>query len=321
MKMRAIIAPINAPLIINEIDMPVPKPNEVLIKVHACGINRPDLLQRAGLYPAPKNASPLLGLEAAGEIVEIGENVKDYKIGDQVCALLNGGGYAEYCVAHYGACFKIPPNLGMIEAASLPETMMTVYTNIFEVCNLQKGENFLVHGGASGIGVMAIQMAKAIGANVFATVGNDEKVEFCQSIGAQKVINYKNEDFEETLKSVGIDVILDMVGGSYIQKNLNILNDKGRICSIAFLQGAKTEINFMRMMLKRLTITGSTLRSRSDDEKAQIADGVKRDFWKFVENGQIKPIIDSVFPFKECEAAHKLMASNNHKGKIILQLI
>lgn len=318
--MRAIIAKPNAPLEIQEIEIPKPKSNEVLIKIHAAGINRPDLLQRAGLYPPPANASPLMGLEAAGEIVEIGENIKEYKIGDKVCALLNGGGYAEYAIAYEGCCFKIPDNLSMIEAAAIPETIMTVYTNIFDVCGLKKGNNFLVHGGASGIGTMAIQMARAIDAIVFTSVGSDEKAIFCEQIGANMAINYKQDDFEEVLKPVGIDVILDMVGGPYIQKNINILNDKGRLCNIAYLQGPQAQINFMRLMLKRLTITGSTLRSRSDEEKGEIANGVKRYFWKYIENSQIKPIIDSVFNFEDCEKAHQLMASNNHKGKIILEV-
>ena len=318
--MHAIIGKPNAPLEIQEIEIPKPKPNEVLIKIHAAGINRPDLLQRAGLYPPPRNASPLMGLEAAGEIVETGDNIKEYKIGDKVCALLNGGGYAEYAIAYEGCCFKIPDNLSMIEAASIPETIMTVYTNVFEVCGLKKGDNFLIHGGASGIGTMAIQMARAIDAIVFTSVGSDEKAKFCEQIGANMAINYKKDDFEEALKPVGIDVILDMVGGPYIQKNINILNDKGRLCNIAYLQGPQAQINFMRLMLKRLTITGSTLRSRSDVEKGEIANGVKRDFWKYIENGKIKPIIDSVFNFEDCEKAHQLMASNNHKGKIILKI-
>ncbi|MBN8648868.1 MAG: NAD(P)H-quinone oxidoreductase, partial [Caulobacterales bacterium] len=279
------------------------------------------IFQRFGLYPPPPNASPLLGLEVSGIIIEIGDEVKNFKIGDEICALLNGGGYAQYAIAEEGVCFKKPKMLTFIEAASIPETIMTVYENVFNSCGLKTGQNFLVHGGASGIGVMAIQMAKAIGAKIFTTVGSDEKANFCQSLGADITINYASMDFEKVIReNGGVDVILDMVGGPYIQKNINILNEGGNLCYIAFLQGANTQINFMRLMLKRLNITGSTLRSRSDEDKALIANGVKNDFWPYIENGQIKPIIDSVFRFEDVQAAHDLMQSNKHIGKIILEI-
>lgn len=317
--MKTIIHSANGALSIEEIERPKPKSGQVLIKNSAFGINRPDIFQKMGFYPPPQNASPILGLESAGEIIEIGDNVNDFKIGDMVCALLNGGGYAEYSIAEAGQCFKIPQNLNYIEAASIPETIMTVYENVFRVCGLKPHESFLVHGGASGIGVMAIQMARAIGAKVYTSVGSQEKSIFCENLGAALAINYKEQDFEQIIKaSGGVDVILDMVGGPYIQKNIDILNDMGRLCYIAFLQGPKAEINFMRLMLKRLTITGSTLRSRSNEDKAIIASGVKKDFWHFVENGKIKPIIDSVYKFENIQAAHDLVQSNNHIGKIVI---
>lgn len=318
--MKAIIHNKSGELSIEEIARPIPNSNQILIAVQAAGINRPDLFQRMGLYPPPSNASPLLGLEVAGEIVEIGENVTDFKIGDKICALLNGGGYAQFAIAEAGVCFKIPVNLSMVEAASIPETIMTVYENIFRNCGLKNGMSFLVHGGASGIGVMAIQMAKAIGAKTYTTIGSAEKAQFCKNLGADIAINYKEADFENIIReNGGVDIILDMVGGPYIQKNLNILNENGKLCYIAFLQGANSQINLMRLMLKRLSITGSTLRSRSDEDKAIMANGVKKEFWQFIENGKIKPIIDSVFPFENIIAAHDLMQSNKHIGKIILE--
>ncbi len=317
--MKAIIHNKAGDLSIEEISKPCPNDKQVLICVHAAGINRPDIFQRMGLYPPPPNASPILGLEVAGEIVEIGKNVTNFKIGDKVCALLNGGGYAQFAIAQEDVCFKIPNNISMIEAASIPETIMTVYENVFRTCGLKNGQSFLIHGGASGIGVMAIQMAKAIGSKIFTTIGSNEKAEFCKNLGADFVINYKEADFENIAReNGGIDVILDMVGGPYIQKNINILNENGKLCYIAFLQGANSQINLMRLMLKRLSITGSTLRSRSDEDKAIIANGVKNDFWHFIENGTIKPIIDSVFEYKNIQAAHDLMQSNKHKGKIII---
>lgn len=320
-KCKAIIAKKGEKLEIGEIETPKIGDNEVLIKVFGAGINRPDILQRKGGYPPPKGASEILGLEVSGEVAQIGANVTKWNVGDKVCALLTGGGYAEYARAHEGSCLPIPEGVDIYEAAALPETIFTVYTNVFEGCSLKEGEKFLIHGGSSGIGTSAIQMAKAFGATVYATVGNEEKKAFCESLGADLVINYKTEDFEEIIKEKGgVDVILDMVGGSYIQKNINILRDFGRLCNIAFLQGSKAEINFMRMMLKRLTITGSTLRSRKDEEKAKLAQKVFADIWPLIEAGEYKIMIDSTFDFKDAELAHQRLEEGGHAGKVILKI-
>lgn len=307
------------PLTLVQDDVPRPGPNEVLIRVAAAGVNRPDLTQRAGQYPPPPGASQILGLEAAGEIVEVGAGVSRWHVGDQVTALLAGGGYAEFVTAHEGALLPIPKGLSLIEAAALPETVMTVWANVFETAALQPGETLLVHGGASGIGTTAIQMAKAHGARVLVTAGDDAKCKACEKLGADRAINYRTEDFETVARDLGgADVVLDMVGGPYVQKNLNLLNDRGRCVLIAFLQGPQAEVNLIRLMLKRLTLTGSTLRSRSVEEKARIAHEVERVVWPWVEAGRVKPLIDSTFSLNEAEAAHARLQAGAHIGKIVL---
>ncbi len=307
------------PLTLVEDEVPHIGPGEILIRVEAAGVNRPDLMQRAGLYPPPPGAPTTLGLEAAGEVVEVGPGVTRWRAGDKVTALLAGGGYAEYAVAHEGCALPIPAGLSMIEAAALPETVFTVWANVFESGALKPGERFLVHGGASGIGTTAIQMAKAHGARVFATAGDEAKCKLCEKLGAERAINYRAEDFETAMRDAGgADVILDMVGGPYVQKNLNILNELGRVVMIAFLQGPQAELNLMRLMLKRLTLTGSTLRSRATAEKARIAREVERHVWPWIAADKVKPIIDSVFPLTEAEAAHQRLQAGAHAGKIVL---
>lgn len=300
-------------------EVPKPGPHEVLIRVAAAGVNRPDLMQRAGLYPPPPGAPTTLGLEAAGEIVELGAGVTRWHVGDQVTALLAGGGYAEYATAHEGAMLPIPTGLSLIEAAALPETVMTVWANVFESGALKPGETLLVHGGASGIGTTAIQMAKAHGARVLVTAGDDAKCKLCEGLGAERAINYRTGDFETEVRDLGgADVVLDMVGGPYVQKNLNLLNDGGRCVMIAFLKGPQAELNLMRLMLKRLTLTGSTLRSRPVEEKARIAREVERQVWPWIAAGKLKPVIDSTFTLNEAEAAHARLQSGGHAGKIVL---
>jgi NADPH:quinone reductase len=317
--MRRVIHAPDKPLSLATDDVPKVADHEILIRVEAAGVNRPDLVQRAGLYPPPPGASQILGLEAAGEIVEIGHGVTRWHVGDKVTALLGGGGYAEYATAHEGAALPIPAGFSMVEAAALPETVMTVWANVFESGALKQNETLLVHGGASGIGTTAIQMAKAYGARVIATAGDADKVKLCEKLGAERCINYRTEDFEMTVRDLGgADVVLDMVGGPYIQKNLDILNDQGRLVIIAFLQGPTAQLNLMRLMLKRLTITGSTLRARSADEKARIAAQVERHVWPWIEAGRVKPVIDSTFPLTEAEQAHARLQSGAHAGKIVL---
>lgn len=317
--MRRVVHAPDRPLTLVTDDVPRPGPHEVLIRVAAAGVNRPDLMQRAGLYPPPPGAPAGLGLEAAGEIVELGAGVTRWHVGEHVTALLAGGGYAEYAIAHEGAVLPIPAGLSMVEAAALPETTMTVWANVFETAALKPGERLLVHGGASGIGTTAIQMGKAYGARVFATAGDDAKVKLCEKLGADRGINYRTDDFETVVGYLGgADVVLDMVGGPYVQKNLNVLNDRGRCVIIAFLQGPQVELNLMRLMLKRLTLTGATLRSRSVEEKARIARGVEERVWPWIEAGQMKPVIDSTFPLNEAEAAHARLQSGAHAGKIVL---
>lgn len=317
--MRKVIHAPDKPLSLVSDDVPRPGPHEILIRVEAAGVNRPDLMQRAGLYPPPPGAPPTLGLEAAGEIVELGHGVSRWHVGDKVTALLAGGGYAEYATAHEGSALPIPSGLSMAEAAALPETVMTVWANVFEGGALKQNETLLVHGGASGIGTTAIQMARAYGARVIATAGDAEKVKLCEKLGAERCINYRTEDFEMAVRDLGgADVILDMVGGPYIQKNLDVLKDQGRLVMIAFLQGPTAQLNLMRLMLKRLTLTGSTLRSRSVDEKARIAKQVERHVWPWIEAGRVKPVIDSTFPLTEAEQAHARLQSGSHAGKIVL---
>jgi NADPH2:quinone reductase len=303
--------------------IPTPNPGEVLIRVHAAGINRPDVLQRQGLYPAPADASPILGLEVAGEIAALGENVTDWKLGDKVCALVNGGGYAEYAVAPAAQCLPIPNGFSYVQAASLPETFFTVWHNLFQRANLKSGETLLIHGGTSGVGTTAIQLAITCGVNVFATAGSAEKCEAIKALGAL-AIHYREQDFVAEVKAEtqgkGADVILDMVGGDYIQRNFSAAAKDGRIVNIAFLNGSKTEVDFMPLMLKRLTLTGSTLRGQSVHIKATIAQELKQHVWPLLNQQKIKPIIDSVFPFSEVVKAHERMESSLHIGKIVLAL-
>ena len=302
--------------------LPAPGDNDVLIKVEYAGVNRPDIAQRTGRYNPPPGASPILGLEVAGKVVAKGANVTQWSLGDPVCALTPGGGYAEYCVTSAAHSLPLPTGLSMLEAASLPENFFTVWVNVFDTCKLKAGESFLVHGGSSGIGLSAIQLAKAFGASVFTTVGNEEKAEFCRQIGADHAINYKNQDFLAEIEAVagkkGIDVILDMVGGPYIEKNLKLLALEGRLCLIAFLQGSKAEIDFMMLMLKRQTLTGSTLRARPDAQKSAIAKSLLQKVWPLIEAGKVKPVVHKVFALTEVAEAHRLMESSLHIGKIML---
>lgn len=308
-------------LSVDESPIPTPKSNEVLICVHAAGINRPDILQRQGLYPAPADASPILGLEVAGEITEIGKDVTDWKIGDKVCALVNGGGYAEYAVSPAAQCLPIPDGFSFTQAAALPETFFTVWHNLFQRAQLKAGETLLVHGGTSGIGTTAIQLAVAFGVKVFATAGSAEKCRAIESLGAVS-INYREQEFVAEIKSQtqgqGVNVILDMVGGEYIQRNFSAVAKDGRIVNIAFLNGSKTELDLMPLMLKRITLTGSTLRAQSAQVKAAIAQELKAQVWPLLNQQKIQPIIDSVFPFAEVIKAHERMESSQHIGKIIL---
>ncbi|MBX3515478.1 MAG: NAD(P)H-quinone oxidoreductase [Rhodospirillales bacterium] len=305
-----------------EMDVPAPGKREVLIKVAAAGVNRPDVIQRTGHYPPPPGASDVLGLEVAGVVVGMGEGVTEPALGEQVCALVISGGYAEYCVAPAALCLPVPAPLSLIEAAGLPETCFTVWTNVFERGRLQAGESFLVHGGTSGIGTTAIPLAKAFGARVFATAGSAEKCQVCRDLGAEIAINHRSEDFVAVVKAAtgrrGVDVILDMVGGDYIQRNISALAPDGRLVQIAFLKGSKAELDLMPVMLKRLTVTGSTLRARPVAEKASIAAALKAKVWPLLEAGQLKPVIHTTLPLAEAAEAHRLMESNRHIGKIIL---
>jgi NADPH:quinone reductase len=308
---------------LQQAELPAVKADQVLIGVAAAGINRPDILQRKGLYPSPADASPILGLEVAGEIIACGENVSAWKIGDKVCALVNGGGYAEYAVAPAAQCLPIPAGFSMIEAAALPETFFTVWSNLWMCAGLQNGESLLVHGGSSGIGTTAIQLAIALGVKVFATAGTAEKCAAITTLGAV-AINYREQDFVGQIKSEtsgqGVNVILDMVGGDYIQRNFSAAANDGRIVNIAFLNGSKVQLDVMPLMLKRLTLTGSTLRAQSPNAKAQIAQQLKQYVWPLLDAQKIKPVIDSVFSLVDVAKAHQRMESNQHIGKIVLQV-
>ena len=303
---------------------PQPKAGEVLIKVHAAGINRPDVLQRTGSYPVPPGASDLPGLEVSGEIVEGDFSNTDFKKGDLVCALVHGGGYAEYCVAHVGQCLPSPKGYTAIEAASLPETTFTVWSNVFDRGALSEGESLLIQGGSSGIGVTAIQMATALGHRVFATAGTDEKCRVCEELGAEIGINYKTQDFVEIVKQAtdkkGVDVILDMVGGDYVPREIRCLANDGRLVFIALLGGGKAEVPLGQILIRRLTVTGSTLRPRSDAFKAAIAANLREKIWPLMDAGKIKPVIYKTFPLEEAAKAHELMESSQHIGKIVLTL-
>jgi NADPH2:quinone reductase len=302
--------------------VPAPKPNEILIKVAAAGVNRPDVVQRSGNYPPPPDASDLPGLEVAGEVVALGSSVKTFKPGDRVCALVHGGGYAEYCVAPEVQALPVPENLSMVEAASLPETFFTVWGNVYDRGRLAPGETLLVQGGSSGIGVTAIQMARAMGNRVFATAGSDEKCAACVRLGADKAVNYKTQDFVAEIKAAtggkGVDVILDMVGGDYVPKELKLLADEGRLVFIAFLRGHKTELDINEIMRKRLTLTGSTLRPRPVEFKGYLARNLRDKIWPLIEAGRIKPEIYKTFPLHAAADAHRLMESSQHIGKIVL---
>jgi NADPH2:quinone reductase len=303
---------------------PQPKAGEVVIEVAAAGINRPDVLQRAGAYPAPPGASDLPGLEVAGTIAAIGEGVSDIEVGDAVCALAPGGGYAQYCAVDARHCLDIPKGFDMVLAAALPETFFTVWHNVFERGNLKAGESFLVHGGAGGIGTTAIQLAAAFGATVFATANGAAKCKACAELGARHAIDYSTQDFVEVIKAEtkgkGVDVILDMVGGDYMARNIKSLAADGRLVSIAFLRGSVAELNLMPVMLKRLTLTGSTLRPQSNDAKARMAQGLREAVWPLLDQGRISPVIAATFPLAQAAQAHALMESNAHIGKIVLQV-
>jgi NADPH:quinone reductase len=307
-----------------EIARPVPKPDEILVAVAAAGVNRPDCLQRQGNYAPPPGAPLTPGLEISGKIIGLGADVKRWRIGDEVCALVPGGGYAECCVAAEENALPVPPGLAMIEAGAIPETFFTVWTNVFDRAGLKPGETLLVHGGSSGIGTTAIMLAKAFGATVVATAGSDEKCKACKDLGADHAINYRTEDFPERVKELtqglGANVILDMVGGDYIPKNIKSAAQHGRIVSIAFLRGSKAEVDFMPMMLKRLTLSGSTLRPRTIAEKAAIARALEEKVWPLLAKGQCKPQIYKTFPLKDAAAAHALMESSAHVGKIVLTI-
>jgi NADPH2:quinone reductase len=305
--------------------MPLPGAGEVLIKVEAAGVNRPDVMQRMGQYPPPAGASDIPGLEVAGTVAAVGLGMHRVKVGDTVCALVTGGGYATYCVAPEPQCLPAPRGFSMVEAAALPETCFTVWTNLFERGNLRAGETVLIHGGTSGIGTTAIQLAKALGAHqIFATAGSRDKCHACERLGASRGIDYKHEDFVKVVKEAtanrGVDVILDMVGGDYIQRNINALALEGRIVNIAFLQGSQAEINLLPLMLKRGTLTGSTLRARTVEQKGAIAAPLRRVVWPLLEQGKVKPQIYRTFPLAAAAEAHRLMETSTHIGKIVLTI-
>jgi NADPH2:quinone reductase len=325
-EMRAIaISEPGAPEVLQEVTVPIPEPgeSEVLIRVHAAGVNRPDVLQRLGTYPVPADADPLPGLEVAGEVAATGANTSRWQSGDKVMALCHGGGYAEYCRVNENHCLPVPANLSMVEAAAIPETYFTVWYNVFMRGGLDAGESLLVHGGSSGIGTTTIQLAKASGATVITTAGTDEKCDFCVDLGADHALNYRASDWEqrvgELTEGKGVDVVLDMVAGPYMQKNINVLGRDGRYIIIAFLKGPKAELDMRRVLGQRLTITGSTLRPQTVAEKAEIAADIENHVLPLLESGAIRPIIDSTFPLAEAAKAHALMESSQHMGKIVLK--
>lgn len=306
---------------IEERDKPIIDENEVLIKVKAAGINRPDIAQRKGSYPPPPDApQDIPGLEVAGVIEQTGRNVKQWKINDKVCALVSGGGYAQYVKVNAGQCLPIPGGLSFIEAAGLPETIFTVWHNVFQRGKLQKGESLLIHGGSSGIGVTAIQIAKYFGAEVIVTVGSDEKGKRCLELGADEFINYKTQDFETELKEHPVDVILDMIGGNYFQKNIEILKPDGRLVYINAMHGSIVSLNIVQMMRKRITVTGSTLRNRDSGFKSSLAKEIQKKVWPIFEQGKFKPVIFRTFPMQEARKAHEVMESSQHIGKIVLEM-
>ena len=318
--MQAIVTTRDTPLALHTVERPQPGPQEVLIEVKAAGINRADLVQRAGFYPPPPGAPDTMGLECSGVVAATGEGVTRWSVGDRVCALMAGGGYAEFVSVDEGSILPIPDNLDFVESACLPEAMMTVWANVFQRCQLQPGETFLCQGGTSGIGVMAIQMARHIGAGeVLTTAGSDEKCQVARDLGADLAINYRAADFAEAVKARGgADVILDMVGGDYVAKHLDIVKLNGRICNIAYQSGSEVTLNLMKLMLKRAILTGTTLRARTVEEKRVIRDAIERDFWPAVADGRIKPVLDSTSPLADAEAGQARMSAGGHIGKIVL---
>ena len=303
---------------------PTPGAEEILIKVHSAGINRADLLQRKGLYPPPPDASPIMGLEVAGTIKAIGKNVRTWQVGDSVCALTHGGGYAEYAVAPMSQCMPIPNGFSKGEAAALPEALLTNWHNLFQRAGLKPGEKVLIHGGASGMGTMGVMICATLGAEVYTTAGSNEKCRALEARGATRAINYKTEDFESVLTEMGlnnrINVILDMIGGDYIQKNLNIAAPEARIVNIAYMKGFKTEVNFAPLLMKRITMTGSTLRAQTFAQKAVMVQEIMEHIYPHLESGRIKPIIDSIYPLEQVEQAHGHMEGGQHMGKIIIKI-
>ena len=303
--------------------VPDPGLDEVLIRVEAAGVNRPDIMQRKGLYPPPPGATDVPGLEVSGTVVKKGKNVAEPEVGSQVCALVSCGGYAEYCLASASICLPVPKKISLEHAAGIPETFFTVWTNVFARGQLKSGETLLVHGGSSGIGTTSIQLGKAFGAKVYTTAGTQEKCEYCKNLGADVAINYNENDFEAEIKTLtenrGVDVILDMVGGPYFPKNIKILAVQGRLLQIALMQGYKAEVDFRPLLMKRVTLTGSTLRPRSVKEKAEIAQALRKEVWPLMDSGTIRPIIHQTFPLEKAADAHRLMESSNHIGKILLK--
>jgi putative PIG3 family NAD(P)H quinone oxidoreductase len=309
---------------IAQMAVPSPKPGEVLVEVAYAGVNRPDCVQRAGLYPPPPDASPVIGLEVSGRVVALGEGVTQWKVGDMICALTPGGGYAEYCTVPAVCCLPLARGMYALEAASLPENYFTVWNNVFDRVHLAAAETILIHGGTSGIGLTAIQLAKAFGAKVITTVGSEDKAKFCRDIGADHVINYREQDFVAEVASItgkrGVNVVLDMVGGDYIEKNIKCLALEGRMAIIAFMQGSKVTVEWRHIMMKRLTVTGSTLRASPLSRKAEIAASLREKVWPLFESGKLRSVIDQVSPLSEAAAAHRLMESSAHIGKIMLQV-
>lgn len=307
-----------------ERNIPTPEASEVLIRIEAAGVNRPDIAQRQGHYPPPPGAVDILGLEVAGTVIALGKDVTEWKIGDEICALVTGGGYAEYVATPSSLCLPLPKDLTMTEGAAIPETFFTVWTNVFDRGQLKAGETFLVHGGSSGIGTTAIQLATNFGARVFATAGSQEKCHACEDLGAERAVNYKTEDFLEIFKDItdenGIDVILDMVAGDYVPLDIELAAADGRIILISVLGGISGEIDFLKLIIKRLVLTGSTLRPRSITDKSEIARSLKEKVWPFIESGKVKPQIYKTFPLSDVIKAHKMMESGQHIGKIVLEI-
>lgn len=314
------------PEVIRIVEGPVPKAaaGQVLVKVAFAGVNRPDVAQRTGSYPPPKDASPILGLEVAGEIVALGEGVTRWAVGDKVCALVHGGGYAEYVAVSARHCLPIPKGWTAKDAASLPETFFTVWVNVFETGHLVEGESILIHGGSSGIGSTAIQLAKAFGATVYTTVGSAAKAEFCKSLGADHVINYREQDFHAEVKRLaapkGVNLVLDYIGGDYVKKNVDLLGMDGRLIQLAFMKGREVALDLGPILMKRVVITGSALRPRTVDQKAAIAGGLEARVWPFLSGGRIKSVVNAEFPLERAADAHRLMESSEHIGKIVLDI-